>query len=649
MNPFRRNPEKGTIAILQSRATLYKNGPHYKAATRSPAYIQVTGTANSCLGGTTEKLPYDEATFSSTYSPFTRFKLKPILKEAVIEYGGEFGLAQSITLTIECYNRNDFERIEKAFLLPGNKISATFGYAKPWNTSEQQGKSIKDFRVATYSFSTTAEGYWIATCKAVAAAEAIKDIEVSTIIKEKNLFYRAGNKKFPVIGMAELIAYDAQKTGESSIDELQDGETISPSGGGNIVVYHADHLFSTAIGSWWNTAKNKFDGKTEAESTANVVYLSLEYIITRLLMGQIKEVIAKGVIQKDRGDFDKLKIKFDDKISHSWCSIHMRSGSPTSCLIMGDNKGNYKNQSGEGKNFETDCKNLSLVKAVSERNGNRAKIIHKKILLERSVVVKAFAEATKNRQSTSDSVDVKDTKENVLPIEDFLKKIFDHIGLCTGGAIQLRLIVHPDDKNTLVVADQNNGYIDEKLQVVVLNSIDGDGSTRSCNLQSNVGSEEYKAHMFAGVSKKGDTSAAQRGCKDDVDKKREGEPYTDAIKAISQILYNPGSLGANQFGAVQENALIQAIGKLQKATSQVDKFEMVASLGMSIEAELDGVYGFLPGNGISSKHLSNQYFKNNAYFSLKTVSHVFNGETSDWSTKLSGFLTFNKNVQFIHL
>ena len=646
MNPFRRNPEDGAIGVLQSRSTLYKNGPHYKAATRNPAWIKVTGTANSCMGGDSITLPKDEDTFNKVYNPAGRLKLGPILKDVVIEYGGEFGLTQTISITIECYTLEDFKQIELAFLLPGNKISAKFGYGKSWNEGDQQSLNAGPFRVVTFNFSTTSEGYWVASCKAVAAAEAVKDIEVSSIIKDKGLKYKGGNKKYPVIGMAELIAYDAQKNGEKAIDEMQDGETVTPPGGGAIVVYSGKHLYSTAAGSWINQMINKFDFKSEAEQTFNVVYLTLEYVIKRLLMGQIKEEIGTAVIDRDKSDFDKLKIVFDDNISISWVDYQLRSGSPLTCLLLGNGMGNYKNGTGDGKNFETDCKNLSKVTAMSSKESSRQKVIHKNILLERSIIVKAFTEASKTRQATSDSVDVKDTKDMVLPIEDFLKKIFDHIGICTGGAMQLRLAVHPKNTNTLVVIDQNNGKAPDPLKVVILNPIDGDGSTRSCTIQSNVGSEEYKAGMFAGPSRKGDGPASVRGCKEQVDNKKASTTHKDAVKSIGELLYTPGTLGANQFGAVQENALLGAIGTLAKSTPSSKKYEIIPYLGMSIEAELDGVFGFLPGNGITTTQLTPHYKKNNNYFMLRAVTHTFNGQESSWTTKLSGIMTFYEDIEW---
>jgi len=149
--------------------------------------------------------------------------------------------------------------------------------------------------------------------------------------------------------------------------------------------------------------------------------------------------------------------------------------------------------------------------------------------------------------------------------------------------------------------------------------------------------------MFAGSSRKGDGAAAARGCKDDADAKRV-TVNTDAIKVISQLLYNPGALGANQFGAVQESALIQAMGTLAKTTEQSKKFEIVPYLGMSIEVELDGVWGFVPGNGISTTQLPPRYLTNKNYFMLKGVTQLFSGEDSTWTTKLSGIMTFYDDI-----
>ena len=651
MNPFRRNP-KGAIGVLQSRSKLYHSkGKYFDPATRNPAYIKVTGVGNSCIGSITKTLPSDDDSFDTTYDPKNKLKLKPILEEVVIESGGDYGLIETISVTIKCFSQQDFEIIEKAFLLPGNEISATFGYGNSRHKKDQSAITLKGYRVATFNFSTSTEGYWIASCKAIAPAEALKDIEVSSIIKDQNLKYKGGKSKtFPVKGMAELIAHDAQKNGLISIDELKNGETIPIDGGklGSLVVYHSDHLFATSFGSWLNLMVNKFDSKSEAEQTHNVVYVTLEYIVKRLIMKQIKEEIAKGVLGKDRPSFNKLDIVFDDSISCSWVSKYIRSGSPITCLLLGSGRGNYKNTSGDGKNFEEDV-TMSFLKAVESPGLERQKIIHKNILIERATVLKCFYDAVKKDEANADSTDVKDTKENVLPIEDFLKKIFNHIGVVTGGSIQLRLAVHPNDKDKLVILDQNNGKSDDTLKILTVNPIDGDGSTRSCTISSNVGAEEYKAYMYAGPSKKGDGAANVRGCKEKVDDTRKSSIYKDAIKSMQEIILSPGSLGANQFGAIQENALIQAMGTLTKGAPESKKFESIPYIGLSIDVELDGVYGFTPGCGISTTQLSPHYFKNNNYFQIKSVTHTFTSNGSDWSTKLSGFMTFADKVDYIKI
>lgn len=649
MNPFRRNPTNNAIGVLQGRSQLYKNGPHYETATRNPAYIKVIGTAKSCRGaGDETQYPLELNTFEEFTKYESKLKSPPSLKEVTIEYGGDYGLAQSITLTIECYNKKDFENVEKTFLLPGNEIKAKFGYGKSRHKQDQPVINIGPFKVSQFSFTTTQQGHWIATCTAVAAAEAVNDVEVLTSINT-SLKYRGGfSKKYPVKGIAELIAYDSQKNGEKKIDELEDGETIKPSGGGGIVVYNSEHLFNTQFGSWLNKMWNRFDSKTEAEQTHNTVYITLEYIVKRLLMGEVKKEIDRRIISKD-SKFKDVKVVLDDEISFSWIDENIVSGSPTTCLIMGFGRGNYLNSDDQGKAFEDDCQNLSAVKAVDQISEGRQKILHKHILLERSIVANAIEKASKKREAQADNVSVKDTKEHVLSINDFLKDIFDHIGKCTGGAIQLRTSVHPNNLDQMVILDQNNGKKDGQLKVVVFNPMDGDGSTRNCTLQSNVGSEEFKAYMFAGVSKKGDPVANIRGCKEQVDSKRKS-PYNDAKKSKKEIINSPGSLGSNEFGAIQENALMSVMGSLAKGAPKSEKFELMPYMGMSIDLEIDGVYGFSPGTGVSTTQLPNHYFSKKNYFMIRKVTHTFSADNaSDWSTRLSGVMTMYSDIQYIRL
>ena len=227
----------------------------------------------------------------------------------------------------------------------------------------------------------------------------------------------------------------------------------------------------------------------------------------------------------------------------------------------------------------------------------------------------------------------------------FFEKIADHISSATGGAIALRLVENPDDLKSVIVVDQNYG-VSEKLQCVVFDPIDGDGSTRSCEVQSNVGSQEYKAAMFVGSSIKGDAISALRNCGPDLKQQRQQE-YDKAKTDKDALIKNPGNLGKNQFDGQEINALKSVMGRLYRNNPDSATMQSIHYPGLSISLEIDGCWGFTPGNAISTTQVPKNYRDVHSYFMVRSVVHTF--QQSDWSTKIDGILAYYPNIEYIQL
>ncbi len=653
INPYRRNPDANVFTDLQTRAKVYKNGPHYNAATRNPAWIQLTGHGpNAGTKGKTQSVPVNATTFGEVYS---KFKISPILSDATISYMGEHGFAIALEATIQCHTKEDFESIEKSFLYPGSLIDASFGYGNPRPAGYSSGKTIKGFRTATYSFNTTEQGFWIAKFKAVAPSEAAKVLDMATTLDDSSLQYLSGAKKFTVHGMAELMASDAQLNGQKSVDELADGETITKfakhsykGSPGAIVVFTSDHLKSgnvmqnsvASFLSWTSGTTNN-----EITESKNIPYYTLEYIINRIIMGQLKANLDNSVHKLDKDDFKKVCIKFHPIYSKSNIPIHVRSGCPTKVLLMGGDRGNYLNATGEGKNFEkAPAIKLGEVNCELDKGGGRSNIDFKKILIERSAILAALGDIDKARPPGI-TPDVKIFKEGVIGVETFLNTLFNTIKAATGGTIALRLIQNPDDtpdaKFEQIIVDENYG-VAKKIQCIVFNPIDGDGSTRVCSLTSGVGSQEYRGMMFSGPTKKGDPVSQAKGAYEGVESARKIQ-YFKEIKKVLEIIKSPGSLGAGHFDQVHQDSLMACMGSLKQNAVESDKFELPMYPGIGIDISLDGIYGFHPGNAISTTQLSAGYFKTN-YFHVQNVVHTF--QNSDWETKLTGCITIFRDIEY---
>jgi len=643
-SPYKSTPSESTISDLKSRSNIWHNGPHIDSKTRNPAWITVTGKGMTVTS--------DTHVTKEVYLGGGRFKPSPILSSVNITCGGDFGLILELEATITCFTKSDFERVEAAFLFPGTDISTKFGYGNS-RRAGYSGGSIKGFTTAQYKFNTDENGHWIAQFTAIAPGQGLLDLNTGMKIKGGEKYIVDKGVSGIVQSLAELIAYDAQVNGQKSIDEASNGTIIainckgrSSGKTGHIAIYHPDHLINNEMGAVITTALGQ--KKSEANSTKNIVYVTLGYIVDRLinerLLGAYDAISGTKKIQA-------CKILFDEKLSKSYIAKDAISAWPTKVLILGNSKGNYKNYIGEGKNFE-ECTDLSSVTSNVGIKSSRSVIKFEKILIERSCILDGLTDLYEPKRE-SETLSPKEDEEGVLELEQFFNKIFNLISQATGGAIKLRLASHPSifeksgKESNLYIFDENNG-LSESIKCVVFNPIDADGSTRSCQLTSDAGSKTYRRALFAGTMKSTDPlhEPTNQQVKNAETAGRINK-LLECTEAINDIVYEPGALGSSQFDDIQQRALEEAMGGLRLCVSESKKYDMLIYPGIGIDITLDGVWGFLPGNAISTTQLPRRYHSANSYFFVREVVHSF--QDSDWSTRLSGQISFHESVNYINL
>ena len=642
-SPFKRKPEGKLFSLLSQRRETLRSGTNPSAAARNPAWCRVYGNGQS--------LPDRSATFESVYR--SSFKPAPILKSVTIKNGGDFGLIMEAEVTIQCHTRDDFLKIENNFLHPGQNIRIEFGYGPQWPKGYQESVNLSGFKVATYEFNTTAEGYYIAKFKAMSPGAALRSVNLGmTVKRDQKRKYKGESKPAVVTGIPDLVAFDSQVNGENSVDDMKDGEVVPIKGGlGAMVIYHPNHLHGTIS----NLAGSVFgygptNGVTE---TDNHVYMTLGYIVDRLINGEILKQYGDIIHPNHQADFKKLAIKFDPVLSKSYVDAEFRSAYPTTILFLGENCGNYKNSAGNGKDFWADANKDKLVTCVSKA-GNRLEVDLKDILITRSIVFTALDDSYSEKQVAATN-DIKESTEGLISLDDFFKKLFNEISKASGGMIKLRLSQHPDIHKGeggklpfgMYIFDENNGNSDGPLQCWTFNPLDGDGSIRSCTLTSGAGSKEYQGAMFAGQMKAADPVQECCGNMDDGNTEGRQKVRNDALQSIKEIIVEPGSLADSKFDGKHMKSLESAMGALRMGAPEGKKYDMLMYPGLSISLEIDGTYGFLPGNAITSTQLPPGYNDANAYFFVESVSHKFDGESSDWSTTLEGKLSFTNNIIYL--
>tara|TARA_R110000822_G_scaffold128195_16_gene263931 strand:- start:1533 stop:3611 length:2079 start_codon:yes stop_codon:yes gene_type:complete len=685
---FRRNPIGNFKKVVISRAGLLHTPQHINGRSiqnRNPAHIQLTGVCNKCSNcgdASYSKMPLELGTWGDMYEP--HLKPRPILEDVTITYGGDWGLAQKLTARIKCYDRDSFEKIQKYFLIPGNTISARFTYStsdSQWNPPDGT-HNITGFRVATFSFSAGDDGTWVGTFTAVAASEAIKSLEMFQGMPSTGMKYNVAGKvdssdAVDVKSIAELIASDSQRNGTFGTDQVDSSNTgyvitefvpipseVEPTDGGGsvaIVLYTSDHLstgYIPDIGQSIVTklSKSRFGSWDEANESTLQIYLTLGYVVDRIINNMIIVATGKGVGFQDKEAFSKLKIKFHPEYSKSTLPKNVESGDPKSMLILGRYNYFVDVKSGTDMNFNT-IKHGDEDAVVAYAND----ILHlDKILLHRDIVTGALTDSISVKPNESESVDPKNEKSEIINLNDFMEKLFSVITQLTGGAVSLRLThdVEEPDKDIMYIVDQNYGG-DTPIDCFLFNPIDGDGSTRSCNISSGGGSNEYRTSMFIGQSTKGDVASKLRDCVKSTYDAREGR-RKNAIERLVRIIGNSsgrgggagspiGTMMKDHFNGKQIEAYTAVMVDLTRNATLSDNAKRNINWpGMSIDLTINGAWGIIPGCAIITTQMPpDWYIGKEIYFMVQEVTHNFS--KSDWTTNIKGIMSYYNNLNIVSL
>jgi hypothetical protein len=652
------------IDDLKARKSLYKNGPHWKAAVRNPAYCIMSWPGGS--------LPQNTVPWTATYQKGRHRKPSPSLKSVELAFNAPEGNALVIQakFVIKIFTKDDFDEIVNTLCKQGTLLTFSWGYDVPYGTGNNgnggySGRSLSGCKLATTAFNTEPDGTYIIEGVASGPSLAVGALNANYQIKpgDRPREYLNDGQRYPVTGIVELLTYWAQGNGKKSIDKMEDGDVlIVPSGRksdgtaqnmGSIMIFDSKHLEQSGVSAWVGRQIASLQKtNNELNSTNNIIYISLETLIG-LFNTEVLPMYTTTTTSVPRSqDFSKLKLEFDPLLSFSYIDTSIRSAYPTRVLIMGSMHGDYKNNKGKGKNFWEDAKNKSAVNSIAGNDGTRTKIDLKKIFIERSIILAALDSTAEDKGGAS-TIDPRVHRDASINIREFFNKIFQEIKASTGDRISLTLSMHPDvfDANddkayNLYVFDETNGYDPPPKDVWEFDPVDGDGITRSFSIKGEMGSGNYQLSQFNGPSTTNDAMAKADGIKPLVDASR-AVSRAKAITDIDNIIKKKGQLGDSAFDEVHMQALKSAFVTLKDSEPKKEIYNNLVFIGLGCDVELDGIWGIGPGAGIWSTQMPKRYKDNQVYFSVMSTTHRFDGDTSDWSTLLTGYLISHEKVEYL--
>lgn len=660
LSPYQRSISAKAIEELQARKATYKNGPHYKAAVRNPAYCKMYWP-----GG---EVPIDTIKWNETYREGLALKTPPALSSVTITLGANETNALSLSAEFEMkvFTKQDFSETVDTLCKNGNILGFEWGYRNPFGPGYST-KTIKGFQLATFTFNTEPDGTYNIQGTAIGPADAINGLNANNQIKAPNnpkREYLNDNIKYPVTGIVELLTYWAQGNGKKSIDDMDDGTVlqVTPPGirsdrttqpMGSIMIFDSKHLNQKGIGAALGRLMASITTtNNELNKTNNVIYISLETIVG-LFNTEILVMYNESTKSTPTGKtFGKLAIEFDSVLSYSYIDKNIRSAYPTKVLLMDPTLADYKNNKNEGKNFWEDVQNKDVVRTATPDPSGRNKIDLRRIYLERSVILAALDGTTQKIEKAS-SIDTRVNRDASINITEFFKRIFEEIKIATGERISLALSMHPDvfDKYDdkfykLYVFDETNGYGKQPKPVWEFDPINGDGVTRQFSIKSDVGSQNYQNSQYYGPTLDTDALARANKVLALVDAGRSAN-YKKSIDDIKGLIKNPGQIGASGFDEVHMQALKGTLTGLKNAEGAKLKLNNMTFMGMGADVEIDGLWGINPGCGIWSTQMPNKYRDNHIYFVVMSTTHKFDGATSDWSTTFNCVIGTTETVDYL--
>jgi hypothetical protein len=659
--PFRRKIPESVKNVLGSRLNLYSKGntgDYYKPKTRNTAYCIITKQGIT--------VSTREDTFKQTYSAKS-LKPRPNLLRAEIERIGHdaslVNLSMRIRGTIEVYTLSDFLRYSEVFCIndPKNQLSITMAYAAPFDNCPSY--KVSGCYIAYGTWQTTNENYYQLSFEAIGPGEVFSSVDIgfSGIWDQAGLKYKH-NKSFnkevvtsEVNGYYELMLYDAQNSGATLTDDIPDGTIVSyqrkKSYEGNVSNGIAYLNFRSPLTKSDIIVYQPVEGSAlsadpdqiPSAQTTTDEFFTLQYVVDRLINEFCFYPLYQKYTDTDSGIRD-VYVGFAEKPRCSTVSICsntvVRSCDPRKILILGNGAGNYKDKETKvtGKDYEKGLKDLDGIKS---HYGTY--IDYRKILIHRNTIWEAINATMHTVEKPRAGVDSKDQfiVEEYLRVSEFFKNIFTTISLCTGGFVQLGLIVDDGtgEKDDLtkhkILKIVPTTFVDTGLDVWKFNTLNGDGSTRELSITAELPSTDLHASLVKNIFNNSRVTNAIRSSTSDGLTQYDMEILADRLLNEYYNKLMPKTKYSDETCDAARN-LLGNINKGRSTSSLINNNQYLWLMKMNVK--MDGVGGWRIGHHINSNNVPPSFTtERDIAFVVTRVLHVI--ENQDWQTELESICT----------
>ena len=577
---------------------------YYKAKTRRNAYVTVTA------GGST--LPLSENTYDSAYANPSG-KPGAILNSVKVKESGDFGLLRQVDVQFTCFRRSTFTALEKAFLVPDQKLTVKGGYV-----DGSDSFTLSDYTIFKYGFSLNAQNHYVCTFTAYGPAPFVGEFNIKGSVPASwsNLKFKAPgwDGEQTVSTFPQYLKYKAQGNGSSANVDITNG-TIQD--GAILILDNPTSM--TPEGMFMKKVYKVLQslGMFGADAS-KLVYCTLEWFVKQINTHYMSQLTS---------DISDIRYVCDSTVTKGAYLSPICSSIPMSIIITGANAGNYGNVTG----VEEDERLMADIHATFGHvapGGDYSKVLLSYTYLANKVFG-ALIEEGKSTDASNSSGDSQSTPK--VAIQDIFDTIFDDIAQATGGAVLLATMENPSNsKQILIVCKNSNDSVEETL----FDPIHGDGISRevivTCDVPSN---DAYAVANGAAGGASGNTPDDIAGKDKQGENKAKNSAAKSTITEYRQTNLAKGGFDSTDSDALAENlaTYVETVGKATAIKNlPADKF----TWPLKLQIKIDGISGFRFGDAISTTFLPARYRKQGIAVGFIVLSYTHTFADNDWETEL---------------
>lgn len=592
---------------------------YYKAKTRRNAYVTITA------GGIT--LPLQNNTYDSLYAN-DEGKPDVILESVSIKEGSDFGMLRTVDVTFICLRRSMFEKLEKAFLRPGQELKVEVGY-----TDGSDNLNVSDFVICKYNFSLDENNNYVCGFTAYGPGPFMNEVEVDVQGKFTGLkIVSGGFGEKPVTTLAQYLKYIAQGNGSTANVDIENWTTRAA---GHVVIIDNPNAWTpdNMIGRQIHKILQSI-GLISADSSKKI-YCTLEWFITALQKYIVKPRLGNKM--KDR------KLVCNSTVSSGRHAIpSIGSAYPMSMVLPGGDAGSIG-----GPGYYGASPDVSDEEAKMDFTGNAKTCLngttadYSKILISYDYIQSKLFGTSKdkgaiksNDKSTSDSASKK--QRPTVTLQSLLDQLFGDISATTGGLVQLKSMENPRDSKEMHIISKS-GEGDEILETM-FDPIKGDGITRKSSIKCDIPANDAYAVANGGVTAGSGQTAAELAEEKAAAKEVEEEAASQKKDAKTTIKYlMEKGLSFDEFDSETCDALAAAFKTLVEFRTKAETAKGPIDdhiWPLQLEIEIDGTSGFRFGDVVNSKFLPGKYREDGVSVSFVTLEANHTIKSGDWTTSL---------------